>query len=68
MDESFEERIRDIRRRIAELRRNLYTTQSDTIERYETVVETPRTLEETRAKQNKEAELNDLREKLRRKK
>ena len=68
MDESFEERIRVIRRRIEELRHNLYTTRSDTIDEYETVVETPRTLEETRAKQNKEAELNDLREKLRRKK
>ena len=68
MDESFEEHIRVIRRRIEELKHNLYTTRSDTIDEYETVVETPRTLEETRAKQNKEAELNDLREKLRRKK
>ena len=62
MDDGFEERIRDIRRRIAELRNRLHSTQPDSVQKPDKVVEQRQSVDEARERKN--AELEEIKAKL----
>ena len=62
-EESFDMRIRDIRRRIEGLRARLYSTQQESTQTDVTMAEQQQDLGEASKKQ-RDAELNNIREKL----
>ena len=62
MDDGFEERIRDIRRRIAELRNRLHSTRPDRAQKPDEVVEQRQSVDEARERKN--AELEAIKAKL----
>ena len=64
MQDDFEERIRDIKGRIAELRNALHTPQPEPSYRHDEVSQTTRDVEEARSEEKRNAELNDLKAKL----